>query len=378
MAPSTTLEQRALHRGADLVLEGGGVKGIGLAGAVIELGGAGYVFPRVGGTSAGAIVAALVAAYQTRGIPLSRLETDMRTLDYKKFKDAHFLQRRLGFVGNGVALLTRRGIYPTEYLSEWLHSKLDPIDIHTFADLKITDDEHSNLPVRQRYRLVVHTADLVRRCLVRLPWDLPWYLFPAEATTGIDEQIAAIDAYPVVDAVRASMSIPFFFQPFQQTTPQGVCIWVDGGMLENFPITVFDRTDGKPSRWPTFGIKLSARPSVQADKGFRSLLGEALGIKDTALGEWNRYPLEDEGVTNRTIYVHTLGVKATDFGLPSAMRDTLFTNGGKAAQEFLRQWTSIPRTVDLNAGTDQVPRQSSRAPSTAADAPASQDDGETR
>ena len=46
----------------DLVLEGGGVKGIGLVGAVLTLSGSGYVFPRVAGTSAGAIVAALVAA----------------------------------------------------------------------------------------------------------------------------------------------------------------------------------------------------------------------------------------------------------------------------------------------------------------------------
>ena len=53
-----TLEQRAMDCGADLVMEGGGVKGLGLAGAVITLSDAGYVFPRVGGTSAGAIVAA--------------------------------------------------------------------------------------------------------------------------------------------------------------------------------------------------------------------------------------------------------------------------------------------------------------------------------
>jgi NTE family protein len=378
MARPTTLEQQATELGADLVLEGGGVKGIGLAGAVIELSNAGYVFPRVGGTSAGAIVAALVAAYQARGIPLSRLEDDMRELDYSKFKDCHFLQRMLGPVGNGVALFTRRGIYPTGYLSEWLHGKLDPIDIHTFADLKITDDTHSDLPEKQRYRLVVHTADVVRKCLVRLPWDLPWYLLPAEPAASIDEQIAAIDAYPVVDAVRASMSIPFFFQPFQQKTAQGVCVWVDGGLLENFPVTVFDRTDGKPSRWPTFGIKLSARPTLQVDKGFRSIIGEALGIKDTALGEWNRYPLEDEGVTNRTIYVDTLGVKATAFDLASTMRDTLFANGSAAAQGFLQQWNSIPRpeSIDLNAPQPgQIPKQESRGSADAASTPISPDQG---
>ena len=51
---------------ADLVLEGGGVKGIALAGAVLALAERGYSFPRVAGTSAGAIVASLVAACQAR------------------------------------------------------------------------------------------------------------------------------------------------------------------------------------------------------------------------------------------------------------------------------------------------------------------------
>ena len=61
------------------------MKGIGLAGAVITLSQAGYVFPRVGGTSAGAIVAALIAGYETAGVPLSQLEKDMRELDYTQF-----------------------------------------------------------------------------------------------------------------------------------------------------------------------------------------------------------------------------------------------------------------------------------------------------
>jgi NTE family protein len=38
---------------ADLVLEGGGVKGLGLVGAVGRLLRQGYSFPRVAGTSAG-------------------------------------------------------------------------------------------------------------------------------------------------------------------------------------------------------------------------------------------------------------------------------------------------------------------------------------
>ena len=46
----------------DLVLEGGGVKGIALVGAISVLEDAGLTFPRVAGSSAGAIVGGLVAA----------------------------------------------------------------------------------------------------------------------------------------------------------------------------------------------------------------------------------------------------------------------------------------------------------------------------
>jgi NTE family protein len=66
---------------ADLVCEGGGVRGIGLVGAVEALDQAGYRFPRVAGSSAGAIVASLVAALQVAGEPVSRLADIMRTID---------------------------------------------------------------------------------------------------------------------------------------------------------------------------------------------------------------------------------------------------------------------------------------------------------
>ena len=334
-----------MTRGADLVLEGGGVKGIGLAGAVITLAEAGYVFPRIGGTSAGAIVAALVAAYETRGVPLTKLEDDMRELDYSKFMDKSLLERHFGVIGLAEALISKQGLYSTGYLDQWLHSKLDPIGIHTFADLKITDDPGTGLPEQQRYRLVVHTSDLTRQCLVRLPWDLPAYKLP-EGAADIDQQIAAIDSYSVVDAVRASMSIPFFFQPFHQPTPEGSCTWVDGGLLQNFPVTVFERTDGKPDRWPTFGIKLSSQaPTNVPDKAVRGDISELLAIAHTALGEWNRYPLQDDGVSSRTVWVDTLGVSATDFKISKDTQESLFKNGQQAARAAA--WCRSPASASM-------------------------------
>jgi NTE family protein len=144
-----TLEQQAQRGlGADLVLEGGGVKGIGLVGAISTLNWAGYVFPRVAGTSAGAIVAALIAAYQTRGIDVSRVEQDMRELDYARFKQEGRVERHLGLIGKAESLITRQGVYAASYLSQWLTSKLEPIGIRTFADLKITNDAGTGLPPR--------------------------------------------------------------------------------------------------------------------------------------------------------------------------------------------------------------------------------------
>jgi predicted acylesterase/phospholipase RssA len=56
-----------------------------------------------------------------------------------------------------------------------------------------------------------------------------------------------------------------------------VCTWVDGGLLQNFPITVIDRNDDKPLRWPTFGIKLSAQVNVP-DRAIRGDISELLAI----------------------------------------------------------------------------------------------------
>lgn len=320
------LEQLAAPK-ADLVLEGGGVKGIGLVGAALVLAEHDYVFPRVAGTSAGAIVASLIAAHQVAGRPLSGLETIMNSVEYQRFQDESFLEHLTRPAGEVAELLLHMGIAKGDYLVEWLGNVLDDLGVRTFADLKITEDDDpgTSLPPEQRYRLVVHTSDITRGSLVRLPWDYHHY--------GQDP-----DAALVVDAVRASMSIPFFFRPVTMRTPTGKSTWVDGGMLSNFPITVFDRTDGKPSRWPTWGIKLSARPaSVQVDHPADNTFEVAISCLRTLVSGWDRYHLDDEGVTARTIFVDTAKISAIDFGITPDQQHLLFRNGRKAATAFLQR-----------------------------------------
>ena len=117
---------------ADLVCEGGGVRGIGLVGAVHTLAAAGYQFPRVAGSSAGAIVGSMVAALQVAGEPLSRLDELAGSIDYQKFADPSLLGR-VPLVGPALSLLTTDGVYQGDYLEHLLTGLLGDLGVHTLA-----------------------------------------------------------------------------------------------------------------------------------------------------------------------------------------------------------------------------------------------------
>jgi NTE family protein len=76
------------------------------------------------------------------------------------------------------------------------------------------------------------------------------------------------DKMPVADAVRASMSIPFFFRPVTLTnaTTKVTSMLVDGGVLSNLPIDSLDWTDGRQPRRPTFGVTVMPNLPAGDDK----------------------------------------------------------------------------------------------------------------
>jgi len=237
---SPQVEEGGVVPAADLVLEGGGLKGLGGAGAVLGLMAQGYTFPRVGGTSAGAIVGAFVAA----GASPTRLEQLMSELDYRKVPDRSGF--KLPLLSEGLSLFLDGGAYEGDYIHNWLRTELKALGVETFGQLRRADpDDDVNLPVHQRYKLVVTATDVTRGRLLRLPWDYEQF--------GLDP-----DTQLVADAVRASMSIPLYFEPQQLRNPQTgeTSTIVDGGVLTNFPVEIFDRTDPHPRRWPTFGVRI--------------------------------------------------------------------------------------------------------------------------
>lgn len=297
----------------DIVLEGGGVKGIGLVGAVSELLKAGYMPSRVAGTSAGAIVGALLAA----GMKLEDMVTTMQELDYSKFKDEGFLDK-FSLPGKTASFVFEKGLYEGRYLRDWLAEQLEKLGVRTFADLKLTEPWAEELPPEQRYKLVVIASDVSRGRLVRFPWDYASY--------GLDP-----DEQLVADAVRASMSIPFFYEPVNL---QGRYL-VDGGLLSNFPIAIFDNGQD----YPTFGIKLSTRLEALTEmQPVTNPINYALAIVSTATNAHDAMHVDDPCTQKRTIFVDTFDIKATDFNIGRESQTKLFESGRVAARKFLKDW----------------------------------------
>lgn len=312
---------------ADLVLEGGGVKGIALAGAVVELL-ARYRFHRVAGTSAGAVTAALVAA----GLDPDGIRKVLDRLDYARIPDSWF---PVPGVAPAAGLLFRDGAHPGRYIHRWLRRELANLGVVTFGDLR-TDDAGADphLAEWQRYKLVVMATDVTRGRLVRLPWDYREY--------GLDP-----DAQPVADAVRASLAIPLYFAPSHlrdRGTGQRSTV-VDGGVLSNFPIEVFDRTDGATPRWPTFGVGVTdaltgGRPTLAPGVPLGAVPPLALldAVAATAVFGHDRTYLARPCVRRRAFAADTSGVGITDFGIDRADRERLFEAGRAAARAFLDRW----------------------------------------
>lgn len=292
---------------ADAVFEGGGVKGIGLVGALTVAEEKGYRWKRVAGTSAGSIIAALLAAGYT-GKELHQLLMD---LNFMTFLPPSIFSR-LPYVGPGLRLWLKKGIYSGKAIETWIEARLAEKGVQTFGDLR-------------HIELKVIASDITQKSLLVLPDDLVDY--------GCDPA-----SFSIARAVRMSCSIPFFFDPVKlyHRTAGRYSYIVDGGVLSNFPVWIFD---SEHPRWPSFGFNLVSpklyKPHAEEIKGplsmFRSMFLTMMDAHD------NRYIRHQDQI--RTISVPALDVKITDFNLSVEKKQELYQSGIQAAEKFFKQWS---------------------------------------
>jgi NTE family protein len=322
------LREAIMIKKTDAVFEGGGVKGIGLVGAVSEIEKAGYVFENIAGTSAGAIVAGLLAV----GYTAPEIKLEMKQLDYNRFKDEGLLDR-VGLLGKGLSIGLEYGIYEGEYFESWFEGLLQAKGKTTFGQIKLENGED-----KYKYKFQAIAADLSDRRLLVLPGDLRYF--------GFDP-----DQFSISRAVRMSMSIPIFFEPVKLRDTSGREHYiVDGGVLSNYPIWLLDDGTNKPP-WPTFGFKLvepDKRALKKADRNpIKDMIGYLKALGATMMDAHDNYHISNsKGDFERTMAIPTVvtingadvEIKTTDFDITSEESEALYENGATAGKNFLATW----------------------------------------
>ena len=312
----------------DAVLEGGGVKGIGLVGAVCGIEAAGYSFNNVAGTSAGSIVASLLGV----GYTGAEIKEEMLKLDFQKIQGGDWFTR-LGLCGKAIKLALKNGVYKADYLEDWLEALYKRKGKTHFGDIR-----NQNVAEKRRYKFQAVASDLSDSRMLVLPGDL--------AIFGINP-----DQFRIAKAVRMSMSIPIFYEPYILTDADGKKhVIVDGGLLSNYPMWLLDdRKAALP--YPIFGLKFcsstSEKPEPADYRQVYYLSGLIKAMVHTSMEAHDKYYISiSKGDFQRTINISPIitlngvqkKVSTTDFTIKHEAKEALFNNGFKAAKVFLRDW----------------------------------------
>jgi NTE family protein len=334
------------ERRVDAVFQGGGVKGIALVGAASVVEETGYSFYNLAGTSAGTTVAALLGA----GYSAEELKQILMDLDFKQLMDPATILSRIPLAGNYLGIVTDLGIYEGDYFLNLMRELLAAKGVKTFGDLVLPGE------TEPRYRFKVHVvaSDISRGNMLILPDDAPVY--------GI-----APERLEVALAVRMSISIPYFFKPVTLKNILGQsCYIVDGGLLSNFPIEIFDTPPPAMPAWPTFGLALvpdevDPQADVRVDYKIRGPLTLFWAMFNTALVAHDAYEMTLPDVAARTIKIPHLGIPAIQFDLTQAQKEALYAAGQAAAQYFLVTWDFEQYKARFRSGAPEVRRQEALA-----------------
>ena len=307
----------------NLVFEGGGVKGIAYVGALEELDKRGITseIKRVGGASAGAINAVLLSL----GYSLDSIRDILWELDFNNFMDDSW-----GVLKDTKRLIDEFGWYKGDFFRNWMGSLIR----------EKTGSEHSTF------------NDFSNNGFRDL------FLIGTNLSTGFSE-VFSIEHTPrmrVVDAVRISMSIPLFFAAVRNVRRD---VFVDGGVLDNYPVKLFDREkyidpadrEKHARRTEYYNEENQIKPESSSPYvynketlGFRLDKGREIAmfrdgaepphrdIDDffdyvsalikTIMGAQNDRHLHSDD-WQRTIYIDTIGVDTTDFDISDEIMEKI-------------------------------------------------------
>ena len=327
----------------NLAMKGGGVKGIAYVGALKELHKLGHfdTIERVSGTSAGALVALMVALQ----LSPTQIETLMNHLDFNKFKRGC----------NPLRIFTKYGLFSGDEILKFVDKCFEASSLN--IDGKKLDRKSTFADLEK-----AHGKELIA--------------FASNLNTLSMEEFSAFKTPDciVAEAVRASMSIPLFFKSWQFTNSiPNDHIYVDGGVVFNYPLSFFDkpRFNENPDRINMETIGLFLEPK-RVYEDFIGAPGESEGPRemrsgsttstlkkirkeiyehtfkygmiitkylrhlfDTLMHSQDIELFEESHLVMRTIFIDDLGIPATKFNLSKEDKQNLIDSGVQGVHHYL-------------------------------------------
>lgn len=311
----------------NLVFEGAGIRGIAYSGAIQELESNGLIgnIEKVGGTSAGAITAMMLSI----GYSSDEIASIISTTKFNKFNDGQFF-----FIGGLLRMKHVFGWYRGESFTWWLealiYAKTGNADI-TFRELK-------DKGFKELY--------ITGTCLNRQNLTV----FSAETYPNMK----------IKDAVRISMSIPLYFKAVfidsagktykRPVKNQKLDIMVDGGIIGNFPIFIFDKTvedslgnHKRIANAETLGIRIDSDDQIQSDNLNKELVPlDIQNFRDyisafyvLVLENLNRNQLI-KADWDRTISISSVGISPRIKRLSNEQKNRLIKSGRDHTAAFLK------------------------------------------
>lgn len=279
----------------NLVFEGGGVRGLAYIGALqaVEDAGIRPNVTAVAGTSAGAITAALVAA----GYTSKELHDTLLDMNLRMFQD--------GGLTGPVRVVRDYGFFRGDAFLQWMRDRIaektgDPRA--TFSDVHAATGIDLRVVVTN---LSLHSAQQLSH------------------ETVPDMEVAL--------GVRMSMSIPLFFAAVRD----GGSVYVDGGAVWNYPLTIFDTGDEQDEQ-KTLGFHLGLKGTAASTPvkvgdilTYGRMLYESMITVQTFLMEQNPDDVA------RSVFIDHLDVFPTDFGISTEKKEALTQKGLEATEAYL-------------------------------------------
>jgi NTE family protein len=269
------------------------------------------------------------------------------------------------------ALFINLGLNPGKTFEVWIEKVLkeSPNKITTVGELiekrgkkyfpKGLTNRVTGQPINDEYAHIhVITADVTTQTKV---------LFPKMGNLYWGDKMPTISPAKMV---RASMSVPFFFVPFEIGDIPGAgnpaseawienanfhglipkkVKFVDGGMISNFPINVFHSKSRSIPRKPTFGVKLSTYRDSSSDVDD---LGKFVGsmISTMRHDSDNEFLIDNPDFKNLICFIDAnKDFNWLNFKMSDEQKKQLFLLGAKKALAFLNNfdWDKYKKSREL-------------------------------